>query len=346
MNRPAAFIFLLLYSLLLLAGVGIKNTGRAAVQTIILDAGHGGKDPGARGWNGNWEKDIALEITLRLGKELEKEMPDVKLIYTRKDDSYPTLYERSNIANNNKADLFVSVHCNSRDAIHRREPNGTRTETYYVGKGRKKKKMTREVTVYKTVKYPNPAKGLETYVWEPGHNFQKIDALAEAENAEIYKDPNYKEKYGGGFDIKSPEFAAKAALRTKKYFQRSVKLAGYVQDEGSAIGRVNGDIRQRSKGIWVLQATAMPSILVETGYLSNPTEEAYLASDKGQDEMAKIIARAIKKYKSDLENPAPAENKENTRHPEPEQPGKATMAKAAFIGRNAALTAKSYSTPS
>lgn len=303
--KKILFIFGSVYTLVLLAGFTLPAK-KLSVNTIILDAGHGGRDPGARGWNGNWEKDIALAITLKLGYELEKSLPGVKLIYTRKGDTYPTLYERSDIANSNKGDLFISVHCNSRDAIVRSEPNGTRTETYYVGKGKKRKKMTREVTVYKKVRYPNPARGLETYVWEPGHGAQKVDALAEAENAEIYKDPDYKNKYGGGFDINSPEFFAKAALRTKKYFQRSVKLANHLQAEGADAGRVNGEVRQRSKGIWVLQATAMPSILVETGYVSNPTEEAYLASENGQKEMAGIIARAVKKYKDELEKPQPA----------------------------------------
>lgn len=302
--KKILLIFGSVYTVVILAGFTLPAK-KAGVNTIILDAGHGGRDPGARGWNGNWEKDIALAITLKLGYELEKSLPGVKLIYTRKGDTYPTLYERSDIANSNKGDLFISVHCNSRDAIVRSEPNGTRTETYYTGKGKKKKKMTRQVTMYKKVRYPSTARGLETYVWEPGHGAQKVDALAEAENAEIYKDPDYKTKYGGGFDINSPEFYAKAALRTKKYFQRSVKLASHLQDEGADAGRVNGDIRQRSKGIWVLQATAMPSILVETGYVSNPTEEAYLASESGQKEMAGIIARAVKKYKEELEKPQP-----------------------------------------
>jgi N-acetylmuramoyl-L-alanine amidase len=297
--------FVFLYALVLLCSFTLRHK-RISVNTIILDAGHGGRDPGARGWNGNWEKDLALAITLKLGHNLEKEIPGIKLVYTRKDDSYPTLYERSDLANSSKGDLFISVHCNSRDDIYRSEPNGTRTETYYTGKGKKRKKMTREVTVYKRVKYPNPARGLETYLWEPGHGTQKVDALAEAENAEIYKDPDYKKKYGGGLDINSPEFYTKAALRTKKYFTRSLKLANFIQSEGAEAGRVNGEVRQRSKGIWVLQATAMPSILVETGYVSNPTEESYLASESGQNEMAGIIASAVKKYKQELEKSQPA----------------------------------------
>jgi N-acetylmuramoyl-L-alanine amidase len=302
MIKKALITFCSLYALVLLSAFALRHNSKGAgLNTIILDAGHGGKDPGARGWNGNYEKNIALAITLKLGKELEKKIPGVKIHYTRTDDSYPTLYDRSNLANEKKGDLFISIHCNAREPIYRREANGTRTETYYVGKGRKKKKMTREVTVYKTVKYPNMAKGLETYVFAAHKTEDKVHAIAEAENAEIFNDPNYKDKYGGGLDPNSPEFLAKATLRTKRYFQRSVKLAGFVQDNGAEGGRTDGAIRQRGVGIWVLQATAMPSILVETGYVSNPTEEAYLASTEGQTEMADIVAKAVKKYKDDLD---------------------------------------------
>jgi N-acetylmuramoyl-L-alanine amidase len=293
-----------LIAFLLLSFVS-KKRPQNTVNTIVLDAGHGGKDPGAYCWNKDCnEGAITLGITLKLGKEIEKLMPNVKVLYTRKTDVYPTVHERATFANENKADLFVSIHCNSADKITKKEDDGFKTVVYYVGKGKKRKKMTKEVPKYKYVKYNNPANGLETYLWIPGHNDQKTDAIAAKENAEIYKDPEYKKKYGGGLDIKSAEFQAKAKLRTKKYFTRSSMLANLIQEEGAAIGRNDRNVRQRGIGIWVLQATAMPSVLVETGYISNPEEGAYLNSSNGQHEMALLIAKAIKKYNEELANNA------------------------------------------
>jgi N-acetylmuramoyl-L-alanine amidase len=279
-----------------------RQPSKSHLKTIILDAGHGGKDPGAPCWSkGCWEGDITLSIVLKLGNALEDKLPNVKVYYTRKDDSYPSLNYRADYANEKKGDLFVSVHCNSRDPLYKKEPNGTKTVTYYVGKGKKKKKMTKQVEVFKTVKYPNPVKGLETYVWIPSKSGQKTDAIAARENAEIFKDPDYKKKYGGGLDINSAEFIAKAKLRSKRFFFRSNQLATLIQEEGANIGRNDRSVKQRGDGIWVLQATAMPAVLVETGYVSNPEEEKYLNSNKGQLEMADIIAKAIKKYHDDLD---------------------------------------------
>jgi N-acetylmuramoyl-L-alanine amidase len=300
-KKPFYFIFSILIALILFAFIPITNKNNK-LKTLILDAGHGGKDPGANCYSKDCnEAQITLGVTLKLGKILEKELPDVKLIYTRKDNSYPSLIYRADLANENKGDLFVSIHCNSASSIKKTEQNGTKTITYYVGKGKKRKKLTKEIAQYKTVYYPNPAKGLETYVWVSTHTSQKTEAIAAAENAEIFKDPDYKKNYGNGLDIKSPEFIAKAKLRTKKYFTRSTNLANLIQEEGANVGRNDRNVKQRGQGIWVLQATAMPSVLVETGYISNPEEAAYLKSQNGQQEMAEIVAKAIIKYKQELE---------------------------------------------
>ena len=298
---------LLLYSSICIVYITLiafqYNNHKRGVHTIVLDAGHGGKDGGAPCVSGTCnEADITLAIVLKLGKKIEQLLPDTKVYYTRKDDSYPSLHYRAEFANDRNADLFISIHCNSRDPYYKTEPDGYKTVTYSVGKGKKKKTLTKEIQQYKRVKYNSNAKGLETYIWTPNKNEQKTDAIAALENAEIYKDPEYKTKYGGGVDINSTEFIAKAKLRTKKYFVRSTMLATHVQTEGSLAGRTDGNIRQRGIGIWVLQATAMPSILVETGYVSNPEEERYLNSAAGQAEMADIIARAIKKYDAELQN--------------------------------------------
>jgi N-acetylmuramoyl-L-alanine amidase len=276
------------------------------LHTIILDAGHGGKDPGASCYNNECtEAEITLGITLKLGKEIEQLLPHVKVYYTRKDDSYPSLYYRADFANEKQGDLFVSIHCNSTSGGYKKVANGTKTITVTTGKGKKKKTTTKEVTVYKTIKIGSSAKGMETFIWIPSKNEQKTDAIAARENAEIFKDPDYKKNYGNGVDINSAEFIAKAKLRTKKYFMRSTMLANFVQEEGANAGRNDRNIRQRGVGIWVLQATAMPSVLVETGYISTPEEKDYLNSNNGQKEMAEIIAKAIKKYNDDL-------NKSNT----------------------------------
>ncbi len=292
----------------------VKPKRSNTLTKIVLDAGHGGSDPGADCYETDncSEAKITLDITLKLGDTLQKLLPDLEILYTRKNDSYPSLKYRADMANEAKADLFVSIHCNSAEAHSKSELTGYKTVTTYVGKGRKRRAITKEVPQYRRIRIPNPAQGMETYVWTPSKNGQKTDAITDKENAEIYKDPNYKLKYGGGVDLNSPEFIAKAKLRTKKYFQRSTVLANLVQEEGANVGRNNRNVKQRGKGIWVLQATAMPSVLVETGYISNPNEAEYLNSDDGQWEMAALIAKALVRYKQELEN------KNNTPNPVPQ----------------------------
>jgi N-acetylmuramoyl-L-alanine amidase len=248
-----------------------------SLKTIILDAGHGGKDPGASCHQHSCsEAQVTLGVTLKLGKIINDSLPNIAVHYTRTDDTYPTLGQRANFANEKRGDLFVSIHCNSASN--------------------------------------KSAQGLETYVWIPNKNTQKTNAIADRENAEIFNDPNFKENYNGGLDINSTEFIAKAKLRTKKYFTRSTMLANLIQEEGVNVGRNDRSVKQRGVGIWVLQATAMPSVLVETGYISNPEESEYLNSDSGQNEMATLIAKALIKYNKELENknvptaPTPDEN--------------------------------------
>jgi N-acetylmuramoyl-L-alanine amidase len=284
-----------------------KNVKTDAFDVLILDAGHGGSKPGAKGWNGYWEKDITLAIALETEKEIKKLLPGLRIIQTRTDDSDVDNRLRPVIANENKGDVFVSIHCNSVDGYLTEKELVDSTEKTRIVKNDMggKDTITEMVPVYKNVRKPKGARGLETYVWNMAHNSIKIKAagksIADKENEEILNDPDYKEKYGEGMDINAPEFINKALLRTKKYFRRSVKLAEMVQEEGANAGRNDRAVKQRGEGIWVLQATNMPSILVETGYLSHPDEEAYLASAEGQHEMAGIIARAVKKYKDFLE---------------------------------------------
>jgi N-acetylmuramoyl-L-alanine amidase len=270
------------------------------LKTIIIDPGHGGSDPGARGAY-SFEKDICLDVSLKVGALIEKELPDIKLVFTRKTDIYPALHARANMANENKGDLFLCIHVNSAPPKKHSEITGYKTVTYYVGKGKNRKKKTKKVPQYRYWTTPSTAKGTETYIWGAHKGDDK--ELAVRENAPMMQEENFKQNYGE-VDPNSPEFIALSLLKTKQYFKRSATLAGFVQDEFLRVGRVDRDVRQRGVGIWVLQATAMPSILVETGFISNPEEEKYLNSEEGQNELARCIVNALKTYISWLEKQA------------------------------------------
>ncbi len=270
---------------------------RKVIQTIVIDPGHGGTDAGAKGQY-SYEKDICLAVSLKVGAMIEKEFPDVKILFTRKEDTYPALHARADFANENKGDLFLCIHVNSAPAQRKSELTGYKTVTYYTGKGKNRKKKTKKIPQYRYYTLPSNAKGTETYIWGAGKTDDK--ELAVRENAPMLTEANYKEKYGE-LDPTSPEFIAFSLLKTKQFFKRSATLAGYVQDEFVRVGRVDRDVKQRPVGIWVLQATAMPSVLVETGFISNPEEERYLNSEEGQIELADCIVKALKKYSQWLE---------------------------------------------
>jgi len=296
------------------------NRKQRVIKTIVIDPGHGGSDAGAKGQY-SYEKDICLDVSLKLGKMIEKEFPDVKLLYTRTTDTYPALHARADYANNNKGDLFLCIHVNSAPARRMSEIVGHKTVTYYTGKGKNRKKKTKQVPQYRYYTLPSNAKGTETYIW--GAHKSEEKELAVRENAPMLQEENYKEKYGD-MDVNSPEFAALSLLKTKQYFKRSATLAGFVQDEFVKVGRVDRDVKQRGVGIWVLQATAMPSVLIETGFISNPEEEKYLNSGEGQTELSECIVRALKKYIKWLEEKQEEDNKD-----EKEEKSKDTDRKAA-----------------
>ncbi|MBO4642791.1 MAG: N-acetylmuramoyl-L-alanine amidase [Bacteroidaceae bacterium] len=228
----------------------------AQAYTLVIDAGHGGKDPGAIGRKSK-EKNINLAVALAFGKLVEQNCPDVKVIYTRKTDVFVELDERANIANRNKADLFVSIHVNSTAA--KSGPQGT--ETYTLGMHR-------------------AADNLE---------------VAKRENSVITLESNYEQKYEG-FDPKSSESYIIFELMQDKNMEQSVNFAKLVQQQfKSTAGRVNKGVYQA--GFLVLRATSMPSALIELGYINNVSEEAYLMSAAGQSAMAKSIYNAFKAYK-------------------------------------------------
>ena len=268
------------------------------LKKIIIDAGHGGHDGGAPGRYSK-EKDVSLAVALKLGQLVMQEIPDVEVVFTRTTDVYQHPAVKANIANQAKGDLFISIHCNSAAPFRHREFTGYRTETYYTGKGKNRKKKTRKVPTYRYYTVPNPAKGTETYIWGAHKNEDKEKAMRE--NEALYLDSTLAHQVSD-FDPDSPEKMILYSLKTKQYFNRSATLAMTVEEEFKKTGRISREARQRQAGIWVLQAVAMPSVLVELGFISNPEEEDYLNSDKGQEEMTQALVNAIKRYKFSLEN--------------------------------------------
>ncbi len=228
--------------------------------TVVLDAGHGGHDPGNLG-NGYMEKNIALNIVLEVGRWLEKQ-PDIKVVYTRKDDSFVDLFMRGKIANDSNADLFVSVHCDS---------------------------------------HSSDAHGAGTFVLGLHANEQNFE-IAKKENSVIYLEDDYETRYAE-YDINSPESIIGLTIMQEEFLDQSIALAKLMQDAFS--GRLKrNDRKVKQAGFIVLHQTFMPSVLVETGFLTNKNEGSYLNSNKGQLEMGKAIADAIISYKQNVRSQA------------------------------------------
>lgn len=293
-------IFLFIQSTILL---GFKPYyQKARLKKIIIDAGHGGHDGGAEG-RFSKEKDISLGVALKLGKFIQDEIPELEVVLTRTSDIYQSPPTKANIANYNKGDLFISIHCNSAPPVRHSELVGYDTDVYYTGKGRKKKKHTRKIPRYRSWTTPNVAKGTETYIW--GAHKTDLKEKAMRENEALYLD-SATANFVKDFDPNSPDRMILYSLKTQQYFNRSANLALTVEEEFKKVGRISRQAQQRQVGIWVLQAVAMPSILVETGFISNPDEEDYLNSESGQNEIVRCIVQALKRYKYSLENQSSA----------------------------------------
>jgi N-acetylmuramoyl-L-alanine amidase len=256
------------------------------LRTIVIDAGHGGADVGARG-SYSTEKELTLQVALKLGKLLEENMPDVKVVYTRKVDRFDDPRLKAQIANDAKGDLFVSIHCNAAPK--------TRHISGYTTRKKGKKKVKVPIYAYS----PSTAKGTETYIWATTKNNAKMETLKQ--NSVIVLDAN-SEETKQMMDATDPETFILLNTLRNAFFDQSLRLSTLVEDEFTKVGRISRGARQRNeKGIWVLSATAMPSVLVELGFISNPEEEDYLNSASGQAETANCIYKAIKKYKDELE---------------------------------------------
>ena len=232
------------------------------IKTIVIDPGHGGKDSGTMGTKRFkiYEKHVALSVSLKLGKYIAEAFPDVNIIYTRDSDVFLELNERTEIANNANADLFISIHC---DGFTNPKPSGA--SVFVMGMSKLKANMD----------------------------------VAMRENAAIYLEDNYQQKYEG-FDPKSPESYIVFSLMQNTYLNQSLKIAEEVESQFST--RAN----RKSRGVkqapfYVISRTNMPSILIECGFLTNPQEEEFLHSDLGQDYIASAIFRAFRSYKESVE---------------------------------------------
>ena len=268
---------------------------RQPLKRIVIDAGHGGSAAAAGKFYGASgkrmeEKDVALAIALKLQATINAEMPDIDVIMTRTTDEFNSPIVKANKANAAKGELFISIHCNDVSAIRHSEIVGYTTKTVK----RKGKKVTKKVPEYRYWTTPNPASGTETYIWGVGKTKDKEEALMEnnfSDTSILVINQN-----------ENPAMKMINSLRTQEFAHRSRRLAEAVEEEFVKSGRLSRGAKQRDeKGIWVLQAVAMPAILVEVGFLSNTEEEAFITSEDGQQQTADVIVKALKRYRFSLE---------------------------------------------
>ncbi len=253
----------LLAVLTLLCGFGsdthnkLHNTDDKWV--VVIDAGHGGKDPGTHGKLSK-EKDIALAIALKTGNYIESQIEGVQIIYTRKKDEFIELYKRAEIANKASADLFISIHCNG---VSDRRIKGS--ETFAMG------------------------------LHKDDGNLE----VAMKENSVITMEEDYSTRYQG-YDPNSSESFIAFSLMQNIYLEQSLNFASFVQSQfKDRVGLRDRGVKQA--GFLVLWQTTMPSVLVETGFISNVDEEKFLKSAKGQDYVASAIFRAFRDYKAAID---------------------------------------------
>ena len=230
-----------------------------AIRKVVIDPGHGGRDPGAVGRNSK-EKDIVLAIALKTGRYIEENMKDVEVIYTRKTDVFVELFRRAEIANESNADLFISIHCNAN-----RSPAPYGAETFVMGL----------------------------------HRSQENLEVAKKENAAILLEDDYEVTYGG-FDPNSPEAHVIFSLYQNAYLEQSLEFSKLVQDQFRERAKRH-DRGVKQAGFLVLYKIAMPGVLIETGFISNPKEEEFLMSEQGQTYIASAIYRAFREYKENVE---------------------------------------------
>lgn len=259
-KRRAVLILVLLNAFFIKMYPGEGTVYKDKVEVVVLDAGHGGRDPGALGKRAR-EKDITLAITLKAGKYIEEAFGDVKVVYTRKKDVFIPLDERSEIANKSGADLFISIHANA-------SPN-------------------------------EKAYGTETFAMGD-HKIEGNLEVAKLENSVITFEEDYTTKYEG-YDPNSAESFIIFSLLQNTYLDQSLEFAMKVQYQFRERAKRH-DRGVSTAGFLVLWKTAMPRVIVETGFITNQNEEKFLMSDYGQDLIASAIFRAFRDYKNTIEN--------------------------------------------
>lgn len=309
------FLFLvgITFSALLISTAGFSQAKK--LKTIIVDAGHGGSDPGAVGqYEGSLrakEKDITLDISLKLVAELKKQLPELTIIPTRTTDVYQSPKEKARIANDAKGDLFLCIHADAVAMKTGKRQIGTKTVTRYKisykgkGKSRKKIRTPYKATepVYEYFKIPTKRNGTSVWIFAAHKTSDKLKAIANEEGD--YEMDGHDDTTETRIDYNSPEGRAIAQIYAKRYQEKSDLIATLVNEEVEKTGRPALGVNQRQVGIWVLQATNMPAILIETGFISNPDDERYLVSEKGQQELAELITQAVIRYRDTVENPKP-----------------------------------------
>jgi N-acetylmuramoyl-L-alanine amidase len=285
---------LLVFGLLLASGIVFSSSSKLysskakqptghTLKTVVIDAGHGGKDPGAIGKVlALKEKDLVLDVSLKLGKLIKDRFPDVKVLYTRDKDVFINLYDRAKLANLNNADLFISIHANAVDGTA-----AFGTETWVLG-------------LHKT-------------------DAQK--AVADKENSTIYLEEDGGAQYKD-FDM-SPDAIIARSLMLGTYLNHSVKFAGMIQKSFKNKGRNDRGVKQG--GLIVLFTATVPAVLVELGFLSNPAEEKYMASEEGKKELSHSLFEAFVDYKSQIDGVAYQITKEK---PQPSNPVQTTNSSA------------------
>jgi len=257
--RTNLFLLLLGISVIQVAHGQTKDDFFGKLRTVVIDAGHGGKDKGCLG-SKSYEKDVALAIALQLGVYLEETFPDLNVIYTRKTDVFVELQDRASIANKAKADLFICIHANAGGS------SAYGTETFVMGDAKSESNMK----------------------------------AAQRENSVILMEDNYATKYGD-FDPNSPASYIIFTFSSKAHQAQSISFAEKIQAQfRERVARKDRGVK--TAGFLVLHQTTMPSVLIETGFLTNKNEERFLTSKEGQDYLASAIYRAFKEYKQEVES--------------------------------------------